>query len=246
MEEVKKEEIQVQEQPKDDFKLNFERLSKQEKFNQETRKQIEEKKKEFEKDKEELEKYRQFDKELQRNPISMLEKIGLSPQRINQLIAERQNPVSPEVREALETARRLEAELKSRDEKEKQSKLEKEEIRLVASIDEEVKKGEYDLIDHFGASSAVKAFMEQYYEETGEIPDIKMACEAVTQNIAEKVSKAKDSKWLKPKEVESVKKEVHTISNKMTQAATPKIDRALNETERFNLAVEMLKTSRRK
>jgi len=235
----------------DDFKLNFERIAKQEKFNQENRKQIEEKRKEFEKDKEELERYRLFDQELKKDPLKVLEKLGLSQDHIVKLLNESRNPnpLAPEVKEALEIAKRAEAALKERDERDKQERLSKEELKLTAAIDDIVTKEQYDLIEHFEAKSAVREFMEQYFEETGEIPDIKMACEEINNTLVAKVSLAKESKWLKPKEEikeEPVKKEIHTLSNKMVQSSAAKEERPLTADERFALATQMLKDARRK
>ena len=40
--------------------------------------------------------------------------------------------------------------------------------------------------------------MEKMFNETQEIPDIKVACEQVIQDIFSKYEKIKDSKWLIP------------------------------------------------
>ena len=241
-------EVPVSEPKKDDFASNFEKITKQEKHNSEIRKQLESNRKAFEADKAELEKYRQFDKQLKEDPLSVLEKLGLPLDRIQQLAQQKQNPVNAEARKAMELAQRLEAELKSRDERAEQEKLAKEDIRLNASIAATVKAEGYDIIEHLGMHSAVREFMEQYYEETGEIPDIKIACNAVVENIAEKFSKIKDSKFLKPKEVipepESLvtkqeDKVPKTISNKMAQSSE-KIVKGQSEADRLAEAIRIL------
>ena len=229
---------------KDDFTSNFEKITKQEKHNSEIRRQLETNRKAFETDKAELERYRQFDKELKNDPLSVLEKLGLPLSRIHQLAQEKQTPQNPEARRAIELATRLEQELKQRDEKEKQEKLSREDIRLNASIAETVKSGGYDIIEHLGLESSVRDFMEQYYEETGEIPDIKTACEAVAADIVTKLNKVKGSKFLQPKEEESlVTKQVSevpkTITNKMSQSSE-KVSRTMSETERMKEAVRLM------
>lgn len=229
---------------KDDFTSNFEKITKQEKHNSEIRRQLETNRKAFETDKAELERFRQFDREFKTDPLAVLEKLGLSMARIQQLAQEKQSPVNPEARRAIELAQRLEQELKTRDEKEKNDKLSREEIKLNAAISETVKNEGYDIIEHLGLESSVRDYMEQYYDETGEIPEIKVACEAIANDIAAKISKVKDSKFLKSKEPEVITEPVEssvpkTITNKMAQSSE-KVSRAMTETERMKEAVRLM------
>ena len=229
---------------KDEFASNFEKITKQEKHNAEIRKQLEEKRKTFEADKAELERYRSFDKQLKDDPLGVLEKLGLSYDRIQQIARDKQNPQNAEARRALERVDKLEQELKAREEREKNERLSKEEIRLNASIAEEVRKGGFDVIEQLGQESAVRDFMETYYEETGEIPEISFACEAIAKDIASKIAKVSKSKWLQPKEEipevkEETGKEVKTLSNKMIQSST-KEKKPQTEEERTLAAIRIL------
>lgn len=233
----------VVEAPKDEFASNFEKIAKQEKHNSDIRKQLEDKRKAFETDKSELEKYRQFDKELKLNPLGVLEKLGLSLPRIQQLAQERNQPQNPEARRAIELAERLERELKERDEKDKNDRLSREEIRLNASIAEVVKNDQYDIIEHLGLEGSVKEYMEQYYEETGEIIEIKKACDAVANAIALKVARIKDSRFLNnsPKEEsKEIKQESpKTLNNKMVQSSE-KVVKGQSESDRMKEAIRLL------
>jgi hypothetical protein len=227
------------------FKANFEKIAKQEKYNSETRKQLEEKRKAFETDKAELEKYRQFDKELQHDPLSVLEKLGLPLNKISELAQRRNQPQNPEARQALEIAKKLEQELHQEREKAKQERLSQEEIRLNANISKQIKDDGYDILEHLDAQNSVREYMEEYYNETGEIPTIKEACDAITNSLVEKISKVKDSKWLKPKEVSKeiseniINSEPKTLTNKMVQSA-PKEVKARSEAERLRDAIAIM------
>jgi len=232
--------------PHDDFKLNFERISKQEKHNSEIRKQLDEKRKAFEVDKADLEKYRQFDKELKADPLSVLEKLGLPLDRIQQLAQQRNVPQNPEARQAIELAKRLEKQLSDRDEKEKQEKLSREEVKLNASIAETIKADNFDILEHLEMQNTVREYMEAYYDETGEIVSIKDACQAVADELSEKLMKVKDSRFLKPKEVVSEpvpevlkSAEPKTLSNKMTQTSE-KVGRSVSDTDRMKEALRIL------
>lgn len=228
---------------KDDFASNFEKITKQEKHNAEIRRQLEEKRKEFEADKADLERYRQFDKKLKESPLEVLEKLGLSVEMIQKLAEDRKNPINSEARQALERIQKLEKELETREQKLQQERLNKEEIRLNASIAETVKANGYDVIEHFGKEAAVRAYMESHYDSTGEIIDIDEACKAVTKEIVEKISKVKKSKWLQEPEVkkepEEVNPTVKTLSNKMIQSST-KESKPRTEAERLEAAIRVL------
>jgi predicted phage gp36 major capsid-like protein len=228
---------------KDDFTSNFEKITKQEKHNAEIRRQLEEKRKEFEADKADLERYRQFDKKLKESPLEVLEKLGLSVEMIQKLAEDKKNPINSEARQALERVQKLEKELEVREQKLQQERLNKEEIRLNASIAETVKANGYDVIEHFGKEAAVRAYMESHYDSTGEIIDIDEACKAVTKEIVSKISKVKQSKWLQETEVkkepEEVNSTVKTLSNKMIQSST-KEAKPRNEAERLEAAIRIL------
>lgn len=242
VEEVKVE-APVVEEKKDEFASNFEKITKQEKHNAEIRRQLEEKRKEFEADKADLERYRQFDKKLKEDPLEVLEKLGLSPERINKLLQDRSNPVNAEARQALERIQKLEKDLEARESKAKEEALAREDVKLNASIAETVKNKGYDIIEHFNKEKDVRAYMESHYDETGEILDIAVACEAVTKDLVSRITKSKSSKWLQEQiasKEEVVEKDTpKTLSNKMIQSSTKEV-KPRNEAERLEAAIRIL------
>lgn len=156
--------------------------------------------------------------------------------------------MDPAAKKALETVEQLRMELQNKEKEATKERHSRAEIQLMASIDSAIKENEYDLIEHLGEQSAVREYMEEMYAQTGEIPDVKDACEAITNHLVEQFSRVKDSKWLKPKEpveevkeVEQTPKNVHTISNKLTQSTQGK-DRPLTAAERMAAAIAVMKS----
>jgi hypothetical protein len=116
----------------------------------------------------------------------------------------------------------------------------------MSEISTTIRDNEYDLIEKLGEESAVRDYMEEMYAQTGEIPDIKEACEAITDSLVAKISAVKESKWLKPKEpkveepiVDETPKNIQTLSNKLTQSTTAK-DKVMTEAERMKAAIEAM------
>lgn len=160
--------------------------------------------------------------------------------------------MDPMARKALETVEQLRKELESKDKEAQNEKLSRAEIKLMSDISTAIRTHEYDLIEKLGEETAVREFMEEMYAQTGEIPDIKDACDAITESLVAKISAVKDSKWLKPKEVaveapvvDETPKNVHTLSNKLTQSTTAK-DKAMTESERIKAAIEAMNATRSK
>ena len=253
---------EVKEESKEDFKLNFERIARQDKINKEARKTLEEQRKTLDKDKEELAKYRAFDAQLKTDPLGVLEKLGLPLSTIQQLAQQRNQPLDPKALEK-KLKDEIKSEFEAREEKLKQERYAIEEIKLQAKISETIKKEAFDVIEVFQAEKSVQDFMEEYYAQTGEIIEIKKACEIVAKEIASKVEKVKSSKWLTPAEkreeiakikskvvedaddeddyVKSAKKQgFKTLSNKMTQTSSTKPRAPQTEDERIQAAIAAL------
>lgn len=244
---AKSSEVNAKHEPKPDkLAETFQRISKQESFVKAERAKIEEARKAFEADKSDIEKYRSLK---DKNPFEILEHFGISYDRLLQADKERNNPIDPNVRKALDAVEQLKSELNSEKEKVVQERRSKAEIQLQTSIAETIKTNDYDLIEKLDAKDAVREYMEEIYATTGEICDVKDACEAVTQHLADRILAAKDSKWLKPKElpkeeepkVESKKAE--TITNKMVQSSVGNT-KPLSEDERIKAALQAMMAGR--
>lgn len=223
----------------------FSRIAKQEKFVADERKRIEEAKKAFEADKQEVSKYRELKG---KDPFDILEHFGISYEQLLEADKNRRTtPMDPMAKKALETVEQLRKELESKDKEAQNEKLSRAEIKLMSDISNTIRTNEYDLIEKLGEETAVREFMEEMYAQTGEIPDIKMACDAVTESLVAKISAVKDSKWLRPKEPavetapveEAPKKAAATLSNKMVQSTTAH-DKVLSEKDRLKAAIEAM------
>lgn len=220
----------------------FARITKQEAFVKSERVKIDDARKAFEVDKGDVEKYRSLK---DKNPFEILEHFGISYDKLLKADQDRRNPVDPNIRKALEAVEQLKGELSSEKERALQDRRAKAEVQLQSSIAEAIKVHDYDLIEKLDASNAVREYMEEVYATTGEIPDVKEACEAVTEHLASKIMSAKDSKWLKPKE--EVKKpaeepelvKIHALSNKMIQTSLGK-DKPMTDAERIKAAIQAM------
>ena len=213
---------------------------------------IEEAKKAFEADKQEIEKYRRLK---DKDPFEILEHFGVSYEKLVEADKNRRTtPIDPIAKKALEEVERLRVELESKQQAVEKEKLSRAEIKLMADIDQAIKPHEFDLIEGLGEQAAVRDYMEEMFAQTGEIPDIKEACEAVTQSLVEMFSKVKDSKWLKPKEVVQevlqkeeapVEKKRETLSNKMVQSSSSN-DKPMTEQERIKAAIAAMSATKSK
>lgn len=230
----------------------FQRVAKQEKFISEERKKIEEAKKAFESDKQEVDKYRKLK---EKDPFEILEHFGVTYEKLLEADKNRRTtPIDPIAKKALEEVERLRVELEGKQQEAQKEKLSRAEIKLMADIDTTVKAHEFDLIEKLGEQSAVRDYMEEMFAQTGEIPDVKDACEAVTNSLVEMISKVKDSKWLKPKEEVHevllkaevpVEKKRETLSNKMAQSSVS-ADKPMTEQERLKAAIVAMNSTKSK
>lgn len=231
--------------PKEDkFNETFQRIAKQERHLSEERKKIEEARKAFEQDRADVEAYRNLKKLKDADPFEVLNQLGLSYDQLTQLAIEKAKPSDPLAKKALEEVQKLQNELQSAKQKEQQERFAKAELQLMTEITKVAKESEYDVIEKLGAHSTVREYMEEMYAQTGEIPNIKDACQAVTDHIASLYQKISDSKWVKPKEEpKPVAKEPvpakESLSNKLTQT-TAFHDKPLTEAERLKAAARAM------
>lgn len=219
----------------------FSRVVKQEKFIAEERKKIEEAKRAFETDKQEVEKYRALKG---KDPFEILEHYGISYDALLEADKNRRTtPMDPMAKKALETVEQLRMQLESKEQEAQREKLSRAEIKLMSDINSTIRTHEYDLIEKLDEQASVRQYMEDKYAETGEIPDIKEACDAITERLATKFHAIKESKWLKPKEVAPVEveepKKVASLSNKMVQSSVS-ADKPMTDAERLKAAVNAM------
>lgn len=217
----------------------FSRVVKQEKYVAEERKKIEEAKKAFEADKFEVEMYRSLKG---KNPFEILKHFDIGYDQLLAADKERASPVDPTTKRALEIAESSRAEVRQLKEDAERNRLSRAEIELKSMIDGAIKTHEFDLIEKLGEQDSVRDYMDEMYRQTKEIPDVKEACEAVTDFLIAKFEAVKDSKWLKPKapveepRADPVPKSAAILSNKMTQSTVGK-DRPMSDHERMKAAI---------
>ena len=229
----------------DKFKENFDRIAKQEKFQQETRKRLEAERIQLEQERSELSEYKKIKQLKSEDPMEVLKLLGLS---VDDVVKAANNPknIDPVAAKALEAVEKLQAELKAERDAAHKQKLTKIEQELTANIEAEIKTGEYDLIEQLELSHTVREYMEEIYDKTGEITDIKEACKEVNEYLANNIKKVLGSKWLKPTEVEKLVESVKedkpktTLTNKMVTEA-PKTKKLMNDAEREQAAIEAMR-----
>jgi len=234
-------------QPTEDkFKENFDRIAKQEKHQAEMRKRLEAERATFEAEKAELAEFKRIKALKVDNPLKALESLGLT---LDEVVKAANNPktIDPAAQRALEAVEKLQAELAEERSKAHKEKLNKVEQELTANIEKEIKAGEYDLIEQLELNHTVREYMEEIYDKTGEIVDIKEACKYVNDYLATNIKKVLNSKWLKEVEQKTeekveqakVEKPVTTLSNKMT-SESPKTKKLMTEEERIQEAIKAL------
>lgn len=232
----------------DKFKENFERIAKQEKFQAEQRKKLEAERLSLDQERAELAEYKRIKALKSEDPLKVLETLGLS---LDEVVKAANNPrnIDPVAKKALEAVEKLQAELAEERDKAHKQKLTKVEQELTANIQSEIKAGEYDLIEQLNLSHTVREYMEEIYNKTGEIVDIKEACGYVNNYLADNIKKVLNSKWLKEtekkiEEVQPTKVEPKTtLTNKMTSEA-PKTKKLMTDEERMQEAIKALSQTR--
>lgn len=229
------------EEPKSPLAEQFQRIAKQEKFVSAERQKIDEARKAFEAEKVFAESYKGLKG---KNPFEILEHFGIGYDELLKADKERSSPVDPAAKKALQEVERLRNELTSKEQEAIKAKMGRAEIQLQADIDKEVVSGEYDLIEKLDSKSAVREYMEEMYEQTGEIPSVKEACEAVTTYLVTKFESIKESKWFSEKKPPilppaSPAQSGKVITNKMAQSSEQN-SRPLTEAERLAAAIRVM------
>lgn len=159
----------------------------------------------------------------------------------------RTTPMDPVAKKALETVEQLRLELESKEKEAEKARHSRAEVKLMSDIDTVIRSNEFDLIEKLGEQNAVRDFMEEMYQQTGEIPDIKDACEAINNSIALKFNALKGSKWLnvqqaaeevsKVPQADYIPKKPAVLSNKMSQSTVHNDSKPLTEKDRIKAAI---------
>lgn len=212
-----------------DFASNFANIIKQEKHNTEIRKKLEEERRKIEQDRKDLEAFK-----------------SVTSNAINQV------PHSqPEVKDAFRAIEQLKAELREKQEEDLNRKYADKEKQLDEQIAHTVKNKEFDIIEKLGLYTDVKNKLFELHKKSGTTPTIEEACELVADEISEKYSRIKDSKFLKPREARSEASRASepastgiksVLTNKMVQ--NPSISKPKTDDERLKAADAWLKASK--
>lgn len=226
----------------DKLSQTFQRIAKQENHVKAERAKIDLARKELEAEKIKADKYSSLEG---KDPFSILEHFGISYDKLLEADKQRRNPIDPNIKKALESVEQLKSQLNDREQEVIKEKRSRAEIELMTNISKTIKEHEFDVIEQLGAEPIVREYMEEMYSLTGEIPDYKDACQAVTDDIVNKYQKISNSKWVKPKEEIIIKEEVpvgsKTLTNKMVQSSVAN-DRPMTDSERFKAALQTLNT----
>lgn len=233
----------------------FTRITKQENYIREERRKIEESKKAWEVDKSEADQFRKLKKMKEADPLQALESLGLSYDSLSQYVNSVKNPVDPVVKRALNELSQIKEELHSSKERETKERISKAEQYVETQITQLTATPDYDIIAKVGAEKAVREFMEKVYDETGEIPEVKDACEAVAEHIAElyqqiatnpRLTKKKAAEITEAKEKLSpstAEDYARTLSNKLTQSTVAR-EKPMTDAERMAAAMAVFKAGR--
>lgn len=198
----------------------FQRLSEQEKGVRSERERLRALNSELEQAKKDAKAYQELKN---KNPFEILAHFGVTDEKIIEADQLRQDPVAKLKKEALEEVNKLRNEIMTEKEKAQQERLARAEIELRSQIDTTIKEKEFDLIEKLDAQDSVKDYMEEMYAQTGEIPEVSDACQAVLDHIIAKYRSVENSKWLTKKQAAEITKaadtikNVDTLSNKMVQ-----------------------------
>lgn len=237
----------IVEKSPEDIKLaeTFQRINKQETHLKSERQKIDEARKAFEAEKAKAEKYSSLEG---KDPFEILEHFGISYERLLEADKAKRNPIAPEVKKALDRVSELESKILSKEEEATKERRAKAELQIKADIQKTIKDNEFDILEIAGAEQSVVEYMEEIYNQTGEIIDYKDACQAVAENLAEQYHKLSKSKFVQPKVSAPVIEEekaptAMTLTNKMVQSIPTK-PKILNEAERMKAALQALNAQR--
>ncbi len=226
----------------------FQRIAKQEKFVASERQKLEESRKALEAEKSLADNYKSLKG---KNPFEILEHFGITYDQLVKADEERRSPTDPRIEAMKKRVDELESKVTTKDielQKATEAKIAKAEMDLKVEIDTIIQSKEFDLIEKLDAKHAVREYMEEIYDSTGQIPSIEEACESVTNYLVTKFTSIKDSKWLKPRETSAepveptITSKGEAISNKMTQSSSTTV-KPITKEDRMRMAVQAMLSS---
>jgi len=199
-----------------------------------------------------------FDVQLRQNPLKALESVGLSYDKLTEL-ALNDGKLTPEMQMKL-MREELETDYKSKFE-DLENRLVEKEKGLEEQRYEDIKLGfqneiesfvnsngeEYELIKANEANDVVYDVIEEHYNETGKILDIREAAQAVENYLEEEASKLLNLGKIRSKfnpgnnEQEPLRQSQVTLSNAHSAQANERVARKLSEEESKSAMAQMLK-----
>ena len=198
-----------------------------------------------------------FDVRLRQNPLKSLESVGLSYDKLTEL-ALNDGKLTPEMQMKL-MREELETDYKSKFE-DLENRLVEKEKGLEEQRYEDIKLGfqneiesfvnsngeEYELIKANDANDVVYEVIEEHYNETGKILDIKEAAEAVESYLEEEATKLLQLSKVRSKfnpgdnEQEPQRQSQVTLSNAHSAQANERVARKLSDEESKSAMAKML------
>ena len=198
-----------------------------------------------------------FDVRLRQNPLKALESVGLSYDKLTEL-ALNDGKLTPEMQMKL-MREELETDYKSKFE-DLENRLVEKEKGLEEQRYEDIKLGfqneiesfvnsngeEYELIKANDANDVVYEVIEEHYNETGKILDIKEAAEAVESYLEEEATKLLQLSKVRSKfnpgdnEQEPQRQSQVTLSNAHSAQANERVARKLSDEESKSAMAKML------
>ena len=196
---------------------------------------------------------------LKQNPLKALEDLGLSYDKLTEL-ALNDGKLTPDMqmklmREELESGYKskyeeLEKRILDKEKSDEQRRYDDIQRGFMNEIDSFVSsnEGEYEYVAHNQANEVIYEVIEEHYNETGRILDIKDAAEAVESYLEEEAEKLLSLSKVKnrlsqrdQREPETPRQSQTTLSNALSAQANQRVDRPLSDDESKREIAKMLK-----
>ena len=240
------------EQPQDsEFDRKFAALSRKEKALRERELELERK---FGSKEKEL----PLERRIRSNPLKALEELGLDYDKLTEL-ALNDGRLTPDMqmklmREELENDYKekfnsLEERLNAKEKMEEEAKYDAVKQGFVGEIESFINenKNDFEYVAHNEATDVVYDVIEEHYNETGRILDIKEAVEAVESYLEEEAEKLLSLSKVKnrlsqrdQREPETPRQSQTTLSNALSAQANQRVDRPLSDEESKREMARML------
>lgn len=218
---------QVPQEPKDEYiSPRFAMLAKEEKRLQEERKRLAEERKNPD-----FQDYLEFKKlkaQAKADPLTALEKLGLSYDEITEYVISGKHTKDPSVRALEEKLEKLEKEAREKEENAKKALEEAQLNNFKESIKAKCleKADDYELVNIWGAHNLVYSVIQEHYDKTEEVLPIEEAAKKVEAYLEKESEKYQGSKKLRklfgaPDPTAAVKKEADTFHEAESEPTRP-------------------------